>query len=138
VGPVPSAVLAEGVLALADAALGSEGTSWIRWVDDVLVWCPDGDTARRVQERWTAALAPGVVLDGIAIGAYEPQSGYADPSGAAAGFLEAARRLGARYLHGCRVSGVAVDGERVVGVDTDRGRLSAPVVVDAAGAWARR
>ncbi len=34
------------------------------------------------------------------------------------------------------MTGVAVEGERVVGVDTDRGRLAAPVVVDAAGAWA--
>ncbi len=81
-------------------------------------------------------LVPGVVLDGIGIGAFEPESGYADPSGTAAGFLEAARRRGARYLHGCRVTGVAVEGERVVGVDSDRGRLAAPVVVDAAGAWA--
>ena len=95
-----------------------------------------GIDTRTVAPAEIAGLVPCVVLDGIALGAHEPHSGYADPSGTAAGFLEAARRLGARYLHGRRVSGVAVDGERVVGVDTDRGRLSAPVVVDAAGAWA--
>jgi sarcosine oxidase subunit beta len=95
-----------------------------------------GIDTRTVTPQEIAELVPGVVLDGIEIGAYEPQSGYADPSGTAAGFLEAARRLGARYLHGCRVDGVAVDGDRVIGVDSDRGRLSAPVVVDAAGAWA--
>ena len=95
-----------------------------------------GIDTRTVTPQEIAELVPGVVLDGIEIGAYEAQSGYADPSGTAAGFLEAARRLGTRYLHGCRVDGVAVDGDRVIGVDSDRGRLSAPVVVDAAGAWA--
>ncbi len=95
-----------------------------------------GIDTRTVTPLEVAELVPGVVLDGIAIGAFEPQSGYADPSGTAAGFLEAARRLGATYLHGCRVTGVVVEGERVVGVDSDRGRLAAPVVVDAAGAWA--
>jgi sarcosine oxidase subunit beta len=34
------------------------------------------------------------------------------------------------------VGGVAVDDAAVVGVDTDQGRFAAPVVVDAAGAWA--
>ena len=31
---------------------------------------------------------------------------------------------------------MAVAGEAVVGVETDSGRIAAPVVVDAAGAWA--
>ena len=34
------------------------------------------------------------------------------------------------------MSTVAVEGEAVVGVETDRGRFDAPTVVDAAGAWA--
>jgi sarcosine oxidase subunit beta len=76
------------------------------------------------------------VIDDITIAAHEPESGYADPSGTAAGFLAVARGLGARVLQGCRVLQVAVDGDRIAGVETDRGRFAAPVVVDAAGAWA--
>ena len=95
-----------------------------------------GIDTRTVTASEVAELVPGAVVDGIGVGAFEPQSGYADPSGTAAGFLEAARRRGARYTHGCRVTGVAVERERVVGVDSDRGRLTARVVVDAAGAWA--
>jgi sarcosine oxidase, subunit beta len=83
-----------------------------------------------------ARLIPGVVVDDIAAAAWEPRSGYADPSGTAAGFLAAARQLGARYVQGCRVDAVVVEGDRVVGVDTDRGRFAAPVVADVAGAWA--
>jgi len=81
-------------------------------------------------------LLPGALTDDIGIAAYEPESGYADPSGTAAGFLAAARVHGARLIQGCGVSKVAVDGDRVVGVETDRGRFDAPAVVDVAGAWA--
>ena len=83
-----------------------------------------------------AALVPGALTDDIGAAAYEPRSGYADPSGTAAGFLEAARGLGARFIRGCRVDTIVVDGDSVVGVETDRGRCDAPVVVDVAGAWA--
>ena len=83
-----------------------------------------------------ARLVPGAVVDDIAAAAWEPASGYADPAGTAAGFVAAARRLGARLVQGCLVHGVAVEAEAVVGVETDQGRLDAPIVVDAAGAWA--
>ncbi len=66
-------------------------------------------------------LIHGAVTDDIGVAAYEPQSGYADPAGTAAGFLDAARARGARYVHGCRVDAVAVDGDVVVGV-ADRPR----------------
>jgi len=80
-------------------------------------------------------LVPGIVTDDVVAAAYEPQSGYADPTGTAAGFLAAARRAGARYTSGCRVSALALDGDRVVGVETDRGRFEAPAVVVVGGAW---
>lgn len=95
-----------------------------------------GIDSRVVGPRQIVDLIPDSVTDDVAIGAYEPASGYADPSGTAAGFLTAARRSGARVIQGCRVHAVVVDGEAVVGVETDRGRFAAPVVVDVAGAWA--
>lgn len=81
-------------------------------------------------------LVTDAFTDDVAVGAYEPDSGYADPSGTAAGFMAAARAHGASLVQGCRVASVAVAGEAVVGVETDGGRIAAPVVVDAAGAWA--
>lgn len=83
-----------------------------------------------------ARLMPGAAVDDVSVAAYEPGSGYADPAGTAAGFVAAARAAGARLIHGCHVAGVVVDGEAVVGVETDQGRFGAPIVVDAAGAWA--
>jgi sarcosine oxidase subunit beta len=95
-----------------------------------------GIETRIVDSAEVVRLVPGAVTEDIGIAAYEPESGYADPSGTAAGFLAAAREHGARLVQGCRVSAVAVEGEAVVGVETDRGRFDAPTVVDAAGAWA--
>jgi sarcosine oxidase subunit beta len=85
-----------------------------------------------------ARLVPGIATDDIVAAAYEPRSGYADPGATAAGLLAAATRRGARVETGPLVTAVAVEGGRVVGVDTDAGRFAAPVVVNAAGPWAAR
>jgi sarcosine oxidase subunit beta len=80
-------------------------------------------------------LVPGIVAEDIEVAAYEPLSGYADPTGTAAGFLAAARRTGARFIGNCRVNALDVERERAVGVATDRGPFRAPVVIVAGGAW---
>ena len=96
-----------------------------------------GIDSRVITPAELAELVPGIVTDDLASAAYEPSSGYADPSGTATGFIAAARALGARLVQGCLVTHVTVAGERVTGVQTDRGHFEAPIVVDAAGAWAR-
>lgn len=82
-----------------------------------------------------ARLAPGMVVDDIEIAAYEPESGYADPSGAAAALLAAARELGSSVRQTVRVEGILTEGDRVVGVRTSEGDIGADAVVLAAGAW---
>jgi sarcosine oxidase subunit beta len=95
-----------------------------------------GIRAEVVGAEEVARIVPGMVTDDIEVAAHEPESGYADPTGTAAGFLAAARRAGAAYAAGVRVTSIRVEGDRVAGIETDRGRIDAPVVVDAAGAWA--
>ena len=95
-----------------------------------------GIDSRVIDPVELAGLLPGIVTDDLASAAYEPNSGYADPSGTASGFIAAARSRGTGLVQGCRVSRVTVDGDRVTGVETERGRFEAPVVVDAGGAWA--
>jgi sarcosine oxidase subunit beta len=81
-------------------------------------------------------LAPSFVTDDFEVAAYEPESGYADPSGTAAAFMNAARQHGARLLQDCQVTGINTAGGRVTGVETSQGLISGGVVVNAAGAWA--
>ena len=94
-----------------------------------------GIDASLIEPNEVARLLPGVVIDDVEVAAYEPLSGYADPTATASGFLAAARRAGARYIGGARAR-VVVEGDRVVAVETDRERIATPVAVDAAGAWA--
>jgi sarcosine oxidase subunit beta len=90
----------------------------------------DADDIRR--------LAPALRVADDEIAAYEPESGYADPTATATGFLRAARERGATLVQGAEVAAIPVTGGRVTGVETTKGSFSAPVVVNAAGAWAAR
>ncbi|HKZ05765.1 MAG TPA: FAD-binding oxidoreductase [Methylomirabilota bacterium] len=67
-----------------------------------------------------------------------PDDGWLDPARLAVGFAARAAELGARTRPFTRVTGLLAGGGRVAGVVTDRGEIRAPVVVDAAGAWAAR
>jgi sarcosine oxidase subunit beta len=81
-------------------------------------------------------LVPGIAAADVTAAAYEPESGYADPTGTAAGFLDGARAHRAIVRQQCSVEAVITAHDRVIGVTTGAGRVHAPVVVDAAGAWA--
>src|SRR5207302_726075 len=79
---------------------------------------------------------PGVDLAGVGAAAYEPGSGFADPSATAYAFAAAARRGGATIQTRCEAVRVIVEGGRVAGVETTAGRVATRAVVIAAGAWA--
>jgi len=81
-------------------------------------------------------LAPAFKTDDIEYAAYEPESGYADPSSTTQTLLDSARRRGARLVQDCEVLGMQIKGDRVIGVRTSQGEFSSAVVVNAAGAWA--
>lgn len=89
--------------------------------------------ARRIRE-----LVPIMAVEDGEVGAYEPESGYADPAATAGSFLRAAKQRGARLVQGAEVAAIPVAGGAVTGVVTSKGAFSAPIVVDAAGAWAAR
>ncbi|MCB8985395.1 MAG: FAD-binding oxidoreductase [Ardenticatenaceae bacterium] len=85
-----------------------------------------------------ARLAPSFVTDDFEVAAYEPESGYADPSATVTSFLAAARQSGATLVQECEVTAVLSTDSRVTGVRTSKGDFHAPIVVNAAGPWARR
>jgi sarcosine oxidase subunit beta len=81
-------------------------------------------------------LAPAFHTDDFELAAFESESGYADPTGSAAAFLTAARAAGARLVQEVQVTAITTRGGRVTGVETAGGKYDAPIVVNAAGAWA--
>ncbi len=77
---------------------------------------------------------PSLDTDGVALAAYEPRGGYADPTATTISLLDAARALGARFEKR-QVKVLRVHREKMAGVETESGPLDARVVVLAAGAW---
>src|SRR2546422_656043 len=83
-----------------------------------------------------STLHPLLEPDGILAALHVPSDLYFEPSQVAIGLVLAAARAGAAFVPEAEVSGIRRDGDRVTGVETNRGTFSAGVVVDAAGAWA--
>ena len=69
---------------------------------------------------------------------HTPGDVYFEPSHVASAYAAAAGKLGATLLPNTTVTGVHLRNGARGGVETDRGRIDSPVVVDAAGAWARQ
>ena len=83
-------------------------------------------------------LFPDLITDHFDFAAYEPDSGYADATLTTNSFLESAKRGGATLIQNCEVTAIHASGGRVTGVSTTKGEFAAPVVINAAGAWAKQ
>lgn len=83
-------------------------------------------------------LFPDLVTEHFDYAAYEPDSGYADATLTTNSFIEAAKRNGATLIQNCEVTAIHAAGGKVTGVSTDKGDFAAPIVVNAAGAWAKQ
>jgi sarcosine oxidase subunit beta len=83
-----------------------------------------------ITERW-----PYLEATDLVAAAYEPESGYADPSLTVNSFAQAAKRKGVEFQLDTEVIGLRIQSGKVHGVKTSRGELEAPIVVNCAGPW---
>jgi sarcosine oxidase subunit beta len=97
-----------------------------------------GIRTQLVDAEQVRRLLPGIDVADDQVAAFEPQSGYADPTQTTASLLAGAAARDGRLVQGCEVTGIRVEAGQVIGVETTRGPFDAPIVVDAAGAWAGR
>lgn len=97
-----------------------------------------GASQQRLNVDEIRALVPGLMLDDIRFGLFGPEDGYANPREVLFGLRAAALAAGAEYVDD-EVVEIDTRGGRVIGVTlADGGFVSAPVVVNAAGALAGR
>ncbi len=95
-----------------------------------------------VDVRWVSndearALAPGLDLTGVKGATYCPQDGVADPNGVTMGFAKGAQAMGVEIVRDVELTGVRLNAHRIADVRTSNGTISTPVLVNAAGPWAK-
>ena len=90
-------------------------------------WLTPAEAARR---------APGISVEGVLAATFCARDGIADPNGVTMGFARAAQDRGVEIVRGTEVTGIGLSGARVEYVQTSAGRISTPLVVNAAGPWA--
>ena len=81
-----------------------------------------------IRKRW-----PYLRTDDILGGTFCAWDGYAGPNEVLSGFAGGARRTGVKIHEGTEATGILVRGDKVQGIKTKEGEISAPVVVNASG-----
>jgi sarcosine oxidase, subunit beta len=79
---------------------------------------------------------PQLQAEDVLAATYHAGDGLADPNGVVAGYIRAGQREGVRAFTDAPVTGIAVSGGRIGGVETPLGRIVCEVVVNATGPWA--
>ena len=82
-------------------------------------------------------LATGLDTTGVIAATFCSRDGIVDPNGVTMGFAKAAQAAGAEINRDTIVTGIDVEARRVTAVETSRGSISTPAVVNASGPWAR-
>ncbi|HEY0099929.1 MAG TPA: FAD-binding oxidoreductase [Pyrinomonadaceae bacterium] len=83
-----------------------------------------------------ARRVPGLRTDDVTGGSFCQTDGFIAPLRVLGGFTARATARGVRVQTETEVTGIEVEGGRVAGVQTTRGRISTRAVVNASGAWA--
>ncbi len=92
--------------------------------------------ARMISRDDIVTTVPQLRADDILGGSFCPTDGFVDPYSVMVGFTTSACEKGATIWRSTEVTAIHRDGAGIIGVETTRGPVSAPVVVNAAGAWA--
>lgn len=94
-----------------------------------------GIDVRLVSSAELTEIDPNARLADDELAAFEAEAGYVEAVQVVASYAEAARREGADIRLGVEVRGVLVEGDRVVGVETNEGRYGCGALVLATGPW---
>ncbi|QBD82284.1 FAD-binding oxidoreductase [Ktedonosporobacter rubrisoli] len=94
-----------------------------------------GVNTRLISPNEISSVAPGYSDEGIFLACYEADAGIADSMATTQCFARRAREHGATIYEGMKVTRILTQHDRVTGVETKQGNISAPIVVLAANVW---
>ena len=92
--------------------------------------------ARMVSREDIVTIVPQLRSDDILGGSFCPTDGFVDPYSVMVGFTTSACEKGATLWRSTEVTAIQHNNSSILGVETTRGPVSTPVVVNAGGAWA--
>jgi glycine/D-amino acid oxidase-like deaminating enzyme len=96
-----------------------------------------GIALRAIDPVDTPKLSPFIHPEGVLFATHNPEDLYLEPIQIPLGYARAASSRGATLVEHTPVTRLLTERGRIAGVETPRGRVGAPTVVDAAGAWTR-
>jgi glycine/D-amino acid oxidase-like deaminating enzyme len=94
-----------------------------------------GIDSRLISPQEAKEIEPRLNIDDLTAACWEPEAGYADPSQTTQGFAGAAREMGVRIMEETQVTGIRMHSDRVTAVETSKGTIETPKILNAAGTW---
>jgi sarcosine oxidase, subunit beta len=108
-----------------------------RFEADLVHQVAAGIDTRLLTPDQASELVPQLAVDDLRGAVLNSFAGFVTPDLVVQGCARRAARLGALVEQSCAVERIVVDGGRVTGVDTRRGRIETECVVLTAGVWSR-
>lgn len=96
-----------------------------------------GIPSRMVTLDEAKAIVPHLNTSILKGAAFCEKDGFLNPFKTTDAFYRAAKRLGVEFETGVEVTGITTEGGRITGVDTTKGRINTPMVLNAAGGYSR-
>ncbi len=100
--------------------------------------CKLGLPVHFLEQQEILRIAPHVNVENIKLGTFCKEDGIADPWEFLTGFEKAARRMGVEVELDAEVTGIETVTGEITAVQTKRGKIKTPLVVNCAGAYSRK
>ena len=94
--------------------------------------------ANEVSKDQIKSLYPLINTEDIIGGVHIPNDGQADPIGVTNVLAKAAKQHGANIIEHCSVKKILIQNQKIVGVETDQGKIDCEYIVLASGMWSRQ
>ncbi len=91
--------------------------------------------ARFINVEEAKDIVPPLNTEGILAATFCPTDGHADPFKTNFAYAEAAQRLGAKIYTFTEVNEIETENNKIVAVNTEKGKVLTPIVVNAAGGY---
>jgi sarcosine oxidase subunit beta len=96
-----------------------------------------GVPSRMISVAEAKQMSPLISTEGLLAAAFSASDGHCTPESVVLGYATAARQKGARLIANCAVTGIERNGNQIIAVNTEGGRIETDTVICAAGAWSK-